>query len=88
MPESVDNLFEYARLRKAAERMRVVSIDKTKDGFAIKLGENAKVAPEKLLEFLSKNESANFSPKGILRVAINVENLIEAARIVLEEIGV
>ncbi|HEY0429166.1 MAG TPA: transcription-repair coupling factor [Pyrinomonadaceae bacterium] len=87
-PESVDNLFEYARLRKTAERMRVVSIDKTKDGLAIKLGENARVAPEKLMEFLSKNETANFSPSGILRVVIDVENLIEAARLVLEEIGV
>ncbi|MET0752278.1 MAG: transcription-repair coupling factor [Pyrinomonadaceae bacterium] len=86
MPESVDNLFEYARLRRRAESMRVISIDKTKDGLAIKLGENAKVAPEKLMEFLSKNETANFSPTGILRVDIKVENLIEAAREVLEEI--
>jgi transcription-repair coupling factor (superfamily II helicase) len=86
-PESVDNLFEYARLRKAAERMRIISIDKTKDGLAIKLGENAKVAPEKLMEFLSKNETANFSPTGILRVTIEVENLIEAARLVIEEIS-
>jgi transcription-repair coupling factor (superfamily II helicase) len=88
LPESVDNLFEYARLRKLAERMRVVSIDKTKDGLAIKLSENARVAPEKLMEFLSKNETANFSPSGILRVVIDVENLIEAARFVLEEISV
>jgi transcription-repair coupling factor (superfamily II helicase) len=87
IPESVDNLFEYARLRKAAERMRIISIDKTKDGLAIKLGENARVAPEKLMEFLSKNETASFSPTGILRVVINVENLIEAARLVLEEIS-
>ncbi|MGC2238334.1 MAG: transcription-repair coupling factor [Pyrinomonadaceae bacterium] len=87
MPESVDNLFEYARLRRLAESMRVVSIDKTKDGLAIKLGETARVAPEKLMEFLSKNETANFSPTGILRVIINVENLIEAARLVLEEIS-
>jgi hypothetical protein len=53
---------------------------------AIKLGENAKISPEKLMEFLSKNETAVFSPNGILRVEIKVENLIEAARLVLEEI--
>jgi transcription-repair coupling factor (superfamily II helicase) len=86
MPESVDNLFEYARLRKAAENVRIISIDKTKEGLAIKLGENAKISPEKLMEFLSKNETAVFSPNGILRVEIKVENLIEAARLVLEEI--
>ena len=86
MPDSVDNLFEYARLRKQAEQMRVVSVDRTSNGLAIKLGENAKVAPEKLMEFLSKNSTANFSPNGIFRVEIKVENLIEAARLLLEEI--
>ena len=86
LPESVDNLFDYARLRKTAESMRVVSIDKTKEGLAIKLGENAKVSPEKLMEFLAKNETAVFSPNGILRVEIKINNLIEAARLVLEEV--
>jgi transcription-repair coupling factor (superfamily II helicase) len=88
MPESVENLFEYARLRKLAEEMRVVSIDKTKEGVAIKLTENARIAPEKLMEFLSKNETAAFSPNGILRVEIKTENLIEAARLILEEIKI
>ena len=85
-PASVDNLFDYARLRKQAEQMRVVSVDKSANGLAIKLGETAKVAPEKLMFFLSKNESAIFSPNGILRVEVRIENLIEAARLILEEI--
>ena len=84
MPSSVENLFEYARLRKLAEEMHVVSVDKTKDGFAVKLGENAKIAPEKLMEFLTENEGSNFSPSGILRVVTEEENLIETARKVLE----
>ncbi|HEX8287672.1 MAG TPA: transcription-repair coupling factor [Pyrinomonadaceae bacterium] len=87
MPESVNNLFEYARLRKTAEDLRIVSVDKTKEGVAVKLGENARISPEKLMEFLSKNETANFSPNGILRFDVKTENLIEAARSVLEEIA-
>ncbi|MCY7374802.1 MAG: transcription-repair coupling factor [Pyrinomonadaceae bacterium] len=86
MPDSVNNLFEYARLRKQAELMHVVSVDKAQNGLAIKLGENAKVAPEKLMEFLSTNETANFSPNGILRVEVKSENPIGAARAVLEKI--
>jgi transcription-repair coupling factor (superfamily II helicase) len=86
MPASVENLFEYARLRRAAEDLRVISIDKTREGFAIKLNENSKVAPEKLMDFLAKNEGSTFSPNGILRVLTDEENLIEAARRVLEEI--
>ena len=86
MPDSVNNLFDYARLRKTAEQMHVLSVDKANSGLAIKLGENAKVAPEKLMEFLSKNSTASFSPNGILRIEVKVENLIEAARAVLEDI--
>ncbi len=86
IPASVDNLFDYARLRKTAEQMRVVSVDKTRDGLAIKLGENAKVAPEKLMKFLSENSQSSFAPSGVLKIAVKEENLIETARRVLEEI--
>ena len=86
MPASVENLFEYARLRREAEEIRIVSIDKTRDGFAVKLNENSRVEPEKLMRFLAENEGSNFSPNGILRVVTDEENLIEAARRVLEEI--
>jgi transcription-repair coupling factor (superfamily II helicase) len=87
IPPPVENLFEYARLRKTAEQMRVVSIDKTKDGVAVKLSENAKVSPEKLMKFVSENEGAAFSPSGILRVSVDEENLIEAARKILETVS-
>ncbi|MEP7038985.1 MAG: transcription-repair coupling factor, partial [Acidobacteriota bacterium] len=86
MPESVENLFEYARLRKLAEEMHIVSVDKTKDGFAVKLSENAKIAPEKLMEFLAENEGSKFSPSGILQIVVKIENLIETARKILEEL--
>lgn len=87
LPASVENLFDYARLRKTAESLGIVSIDKTSNGFGIKLSENSRVSPEKLLEFLEKSEGSAFSPNGILRVAVNEENLIESAREVLEEIS-
>lgn len=87
LPASVENLFDYARLRKTAESLGIVSIDKTSNGFGIKLSENSRVSPEKLLEFLEKSEGSTFSPNGILRVAVNEENLIESAREVLEEIS-
>jgi transcription-repair coupling factor (superfamily II helicase) len=86
MPDSVENLFEFARLRKLAEKVRIISVDKTKEGFAIKLSENAKVLPEKLMQFLEENEGAKFSQSGILQVVGAVGNPIEEAREVLETI--
>ncbi|HRH43879.1 MAG TPA: transcription-repair coupling factor [Pyrinomonadaceae bacterium] len=86
IPTSVDNLFDYARLRKLAEEMRVVSIDKTVEGFAVKLDQNAKVSPEKLMEFVQSTGS-NFSPNGVLRVNVK-DSILEEARKVLEFISI
>jgi transcription-repair coupling factor (superfamily II helicase) len=86
IPASVDNLFDYARLRKTAEQMRVVSVDRTREGLAVKLGENARVAPEKLMTFLAENPESSFAPSGVLKVIVKEENLIETARRVLEGI--
>mgnify|MGYP001176960089 CR=1 FL=1 len=79
----------YDEVTKAAERMRLVSIDKTAAGLSIKLGENAAVAPEKLMEFLGRKEGSSFTPNGILRVVLGdpeKENLLAAARETLAEI--
>ena len=67
IPRSVDHLFAYGRLRKLGERMHIVSIDRAANGVAIKLGESALVSPERLMQFLTENEGATFSPSGILR---------------------
>ena len=69
IPSSVENLFQFGRLRKLAESLRLLSIDKAASGFAIKLSDNARIDPEKLINFLAENEGSSFSPGGILRVA-------------------
>jgi transcription-repair coupling factor (superfamily II helicase) len=86
IPTSVDNLFRFGRVRKLAERMRLVSIDRSADALAIKLAENARVLPEKLMEVLAENEGSSFSPSGILRVGLNGEDPLVLAQQVLERI--
>jgi len=87
IPRSVENLFDYGRLRKRAEMMAIVSIDKTADGVAIKLGNAARVSPEKLVQFLAENEGSVFSPSGILRISVDNANPITTAQRTLEQIG-
>jgi transcription-repair coupling factor (superfamily II helicase) len=82
VPLAIDNLFDYAKLRKLSEELLVISIDKTREGFAIKLDQNAKISPDNLMQFLSENKNANFSPNGILRIATS-GNLLEEAREIL-----
>jgi len=89
IPESVGDLFNYARLRQAAEDVGVISIDRIRDGIAIKLAEKARVAPEKLMELIRAREGANFAPSGVLRLALNDEEkdeMLAVARRVLLQI--
>ncbi|PYS48482.1 MAG: transcription-repair coupling factor [Acidobacteria bacterium] len=89
-PDSVNRLFEYARLRRVAEEVGVVSIDRTQTGIAIKLSEKARVAPERLMAMIGRREGATFTPSGVLRVDLNEEEMdsvLETARGVLLEIS-
>ena len=87
IPESVDNLFAYGRLRKTAEEMRILSVDKSQGGLALKFSENARVDAERLMKLLAEDEGAVFSPNGILRVSVDPnDGLIERARDVLSRI--
>ncbi|HEX8852842.1 MAG TPA: TRCF domain-containing protein, partial [Pyrinomonadaceae bacterium] len=91
LPEPVERLFEYARLRRTAEMMGVVSIDRTQTGgLAIKLREKkARVAPEKLLALVGRGDGATFTPSGVLRLELEeeaAERVIEVAHGVLLEI--
>jgi transcription-repair coupling factor (superfamily II helicase) len=89
VPESVNRLFDYARLRKLAEEIGVVSIDRTHTGLAIKLSEKARVAPDKLMALVAGRKGATFAPSGVLRVDLDEkesEDALETARGVLLEI--
>jgi transcription-repair coupling factor (superfamily II helicase) len=89
LPESVERLFDYARLRRLAEEVGVISIDRTPTGIAIKLGERARVAPEKLMALVGNRQGATFTPSGVLRIDLNekeADSALETARGVLLEI--
>ncbi len=86
MPTSVENLFEYARLRQDAEAMHVISVDKTNDGLAVKLGEKSKIDPDSLMRLIDEIENSAFSPNGILRVPLSKENILGGARAVLNSL--
>ncbi len=89
LPESVERLFDYARLRRLAEEVGVISIDRTATGIAIKLGEKARVAPEKLMALVESRKGAGFTPNGVLRLDLNekeTDGALETARGVLLEI--
>jgi len=86
IPESVQNLLDYSRLRILAERLRITSIDKTQDKIAIKFSEKTTVSVENLIKFLEKDKQSRFSPNGILYVNLGNGNPINKAEDVLQQI--
>jgi transcription-repair coupling factor (superfamily II helicase) len=82
IPESVERLFDYARLRRLAEEIGVLSIDKTPDGAALKFSEKARISPEKLGNYVADHPSTVFTPAGVLKVILNEDQQDEVLRVV------
>ena len=88
VPRPVEDLFDYARLRQAAELVGAISIDRMREGIAFKLSEKARVAPEKLMELIRVRAGAGFTPSGVLRLELSEEEkdeiLAVARRVLLQ----
>jgi transcription-repair coupling factor (superfamily II helicase) len=83
LPQSVEQLFGYALLRRLAEDIGVLSIDKTTDGVALKFSEKAHISPDKLATFVGSGEGRHFSPTGVLRFNLTQdeqEQVLETVR--------
>jgi transcription-repair coupling factor (superfamily II helicase) len=90
IPESVERLLAYARLRRTAETVGVLSLDRTPGGLAIKLSEKARVAPEKLLALVAERAGTTFTPNGVLRVELSeteADDVIETTHGLLLQIS-
>ncbi len=90
VPESVERLLAYAQLRRVAETVGVLSLDRTPTGLAIKLSEKARVAPEKLLALVGERAGTAFTPNGVLRLELDDEEtgrVIETAQDLLLQIS-
>jgi transcription-repair coupling factor (superfamily II helicase) len=73
IPESVENLFEFARLRREASRLAVLSIDREGERLAVKFSEKAKIDPEKLIAMVSEGRAV-FTPSGVLRINLQADS--------------
>ena len=82
IPESVERLFYYARLRRSAEEIGVLSIDKTPDGAALKFSEKARISAEKLGNYVADHPGTVFTPAGVLKLILSEDQQDEVLRVV------
>jgi transcription-repair coupling factor (superfamily II helicase) len=66
LPENVENLFHFVRVKWFAKHLGVLSIVREGARGVLKLTPQAKIDPNKLLLFISENPQAKFSPNGVL----------------------
>ena len=70
IPESVGRLFEYARLRLLAERLRVVTIEREGDLLAFRFDAASPVDPMNLVKLAGELEGARMTPGGVLKLPL------------------
>jgi transcription-repair coupling factor (superfamily II helicase) len=66
LPENVENLFHFVRVKWLAKQLGVLSIVRDGARGVLKLTQHAKVDPNKLLMYISENPTAKFTPGGVL----------------------
>lgn len=90
LPQEVDNLMEFARLRLLAERLLVKSIEKQKEGILIQFHEKTPVQPARVVEIVGANPALSVTPAGLLKVdgsGWSREELFPALRSLLLELA-
>lgn len=86
-PRSVENLFHYARLRLAAEQMRIVSIDRRGQDIQIKFTDDARIRSERLIEMVKRDGKFAFSPGGVLRFRAEQPDLESMSQEIMSVLG-
>jgi transcription-repair coupling factor (superfamily II helicase) len=69
-PEVVKNLLSFSVLKTVVERAGVEAIDRRQGMLNIKFHRESRVDPAKLLEIVTNNDGAQFTPAGVLRLPL------------------
>jgi transcription-repair coupling factor (superfamily II helicase) len=87
-PPAVLTLIEVAALKRTAESLRVQSISAKGGELIIRLRRDARVDVERLIEMVSNQPGASFSPTGVLSLAVGRGGeMLGVARQTLEALG-
>ncbi len=68
VPEEVESLMEYVRLRILAERLLIKSIERERGGITLQFHDKTPVRPQALVDLVSANAGVSLSPKGVLKI--------------------
>ena len=90
VPEEVERLMDYMRVRRLAERVLVQSIEREKGGIVIKFHQETPIQGERLVEVVSSYPGLSVDPSGQLRLqsaGINQREVLSSVRTLLRELS-
>jgi transcription-repair coupling factor (superfamily II helicase) len=65
-PEQMEYLFRYAALRQETLALQIQAVERSRGQIFFRFVDQSKVSAQKLLNFVSRNKRASFSPQGVL----------------------
>lgn len=84
-PEGVTTLLQVAAVKRLAESLRLQAISARGSKLVLRLRQDARVEPERLIELVSRYPNSNFSPSGALTLAgMGSGDVVSTARQILE----
>jgi transcription-repair coupling factor (superfamily II helicase) len=87
-PEAVHGFIQVVLLKRLAEDLRLQSIAARKGTLYLRLRQDARLAPERLIEWVSSQPGARFSPDGVLSLeGVAATELVKTARATLEALA-
>ncbi|MBZ5499189.1 MAG: transcription-repair coupling factor [Acidobacteriia bacterium] len=88
-PEQVNHLFRYASLRQETLALQIQAIERSRSQIFFRFVDQSKVSAQKLLQLVSRNKNASFSPQGVLTIEteeLPPENLFDSIHKILAQI--
>ena len=90
LPEEVERLLDYMRVRRLAERILVESMERDRQGIAITFHPRTPISPHKLVETVSSVPGLSVSPGGQLRLrsaGVSQGEVLSSVRALLVELA-
>ena len=70
-PEAVRSLLKFSVLKSAAQKLGIEAIDRRQGALNVKFHKDARIDPARLMNLVTSNEGAQFTPAGVLRLPID-----------------
>jgi transcription-repair coupling factor (superfamily II helicase) len=90
-PDSVSNLFEYAKLRLRTQELSILSLEKKGSRVFLKFREDTPVSRQHVIDLVHRDQLLSLTPKGIMTAELisrDSHELVEEIHTLLDKIAV